>query len=96
MDFGDKSLSTVSVDTGFSSLFSCCFLNASMNGVRVRIAVSSEYTPSVERLTAAEKHLVWFEFCLSGRETTDRIVGSRARRAIATTETRWWKIGSST
>ena len=53
-----------------------------MNGVRVRMAVSSEYTPSVERLAATEKHRVWFGVCLQDRETTERTVDSLAVRPI--------------
>jgi hypothetical protein len=41
MDLGVRSRWTSSVDFGWGSLFSCCARKASMNGVRVRMAVSS-------------------------------------------------------
>ena len=58
MDLGDRSRWTLSTDCGLRlSASFCCFLNASMNGIRVRIAVNSVYTPSVLVAAVTEKHL---------------------------------------
>ena len=43
----ERSLCTYSVEVGALVFPSCCWRNASMKGVRVRMAVSSWYTPSV-------------------------------------------------
>ena len=58
MDWGERSLSTFSVDMGALADPSCCFRNASMKGVRVRMAVSSWKTPSVCRRELVENDLM--------------------------------------
>jgi hypothetical protein len=58
MVLGDRSLRAWSTGFGLRlSASSCCFLSASMNGIRVRMAVSSVYTPSVRVAAVAEKPL---------------------------------------
>lgn len=63
MDFGEKSRMICASD-GWGVIFwfacflcSCSLRNASMNGIRVRMAVSSLYTPSVRQGMDTEKYL---------------------------------------